>query len=97
MSTMNMPGFTADASLSADESLRAARGHYRSGRPAASRSNAVIPAIPKCENCDYILDQCEIHGWRPRAVCNACLFGNCYHEPPPPNPFPDPFGRPPRF
>ena len=57
----------------------------------------IIPAIPMCQNCDYILDQCEIHGWRPRAVCNACLQGNCWDEPPVPDPFPDPFGPLPRF
>jgi hypothetical protein len=91
MSTMNMPGFTAD------QSLYATRGRYRSGLTSASRSDVVIPAIPKCSNCDYILDQCEIHGWRPRAVCNACLFGNCYDDPPVPDPFPDPFVSLPRF
>jgi hypothetical protein len=88
---MRMPGF------SADQSLRAARGHYRSGCPSASRSDALIPAIPMCQNCDYILDQCELHGWRPRALCAACARGYCYEEPPPPDPFPDPFERPPRF
>jgi hypothetical protein len=91
MKAKNMPGFTAD------KSLGATHGHYRSGRPAALRSNAVIPAIPKCSNCDYILDNCERFGWRPRAVCNACLFGNCYDDPPMPDPFPDPFGSLPRF
>jgi hypothetical protein len=30
-------------------------------------------------------------------VCSACAFGNCYEEPPPPNPFPDPFPPLPRF
>jgi hypothetical protein len=91
MNAKNMPGFTAD------QSLHAARGRYRSGWPSTSRSNAVIPAIPACRNCDWILDQCEIHGWRPRAVCNACAANYCYEEPPMPDPFPDPFPRPPRF
>ena len=39
--------------------------------------NVIVPAIPACRNCDYIL-QCENNGWTPRAVCNACLSGNCY-------------------
>jgi hypothetical protein len=90
MNAKNMPGFTAD------QSLHATRGHYRSSRPFASRSDAVIPAIPRCENCEWILDQCEKHGWRPTALCRACAFGYCYEEPPMPDPFPDPF-PPPRF
>lgn len=88
---MNLPGFTAD------QSLRTTRGHYRSTRSSASAPDGVIPAIPACRNCDYILDQCEKHGWRPRALCNACAVGNCYEDPPMPNPFPDPFGSLPRF
>jgi hypothetical protein len=91
MNTMKIPGFTAERSL-----LSAGR-RYRSGRPTASLSGAVVPAIPACRNCDYILDQCEKHGWRPRAVCNACAVGDCYEDPPNPDPFPDPFGRLPRF
>jgi hypothetical protein len=91
MNAMNMPGFTAD------QSLHPARGRYRSGRPSSSCSNVVVPAIPACRNCDWILDQCERHGWRPRALCSACLFGNCYEDPPMPDPFPDPFGGLPRF
>jgi hypothetical protein len=92
MNAMNMPGFTAETSLYKTS------GHYQAGRHAInSPIHMIIPAIPMCQNCDYILDQCEIHGWRPRAVCNACLFGNCYDEPPVPDPFPNPFGAPPRF
>ena len=91
MNAMNMPGFTAESSLYKTS------GHYRSGRPAASLSDAVIPAIPMCRNCDYILDQCEIHGGRPRAVCGACAIGYCYDEPPMPDPYPDPFPPWPRF
>jgi len=69
---MTMPGFTAD------QSLHTARGRYRSGRLSASRSDAVIPAIPACRNCDWILDQCEKHGWRPAGLCNLCAIGWCY-------------------
>jgi len=57
----------------------------------------VVPAIPACRNCDDILDNCLQNGWRPRAVCNACASGYCYEEPPPPDPFPDPFEPLPRF
>ena len=91
MNAMKMPGFTAE------QSLHRAQGRYRSGRPSATRSDAIIPAIPACRNCDYILEQCELHNWRPRAVCNACASNYCYEDPPMPDPFPDPFPRPPRF
>ena len=59
---MNMPGFAAE------QSLHAARGRYRSSRQVAAPSHAVIPAIPRCENCDHILDYCATHGGRPRAA-----------------------------
>jgi hypothetical protein len=68
---MKMPGFTAD------RSLHAARGRYRSAGVATTLAGAVVPAIPRCENCDYILDNCERNGWRPRAVCAACASGHC--------------------
>lgn len=84
MQTMKIPGFTAD------RSLQAAYGRYRSIR-LSTHSNAIVPAIPACRNCDYILDNCEKHNWRPTALCRACLFGDCYEDPPMPNPFPDPF------
>lgn len=85
MNTMNIPGFTAD------QSLHAARGHFRSPRPSASLSGAVIPAIPPCGACEAILDRCEENGWRPRAACSACARGHCYDPPPRPDPFLDPF------
>jgi hypothetical protein len=78
-------------------SLYKTSGRYRSGRPSASLSDAVIPAIPACRNCDDILDRCLANGWRPRAVCDACARGYCYDEPPVPYPYPDPFGPLPRF
>ena len=68
---MNMPGFTAD------QSLHAARGRYRSGRPAATLSDAFVPAIPRCENCPRILRNCNRTGGRPRALCEACALGHC--------------------
>jgi hypothetical protein len=89
---MNIPGFTAD------RSLRPARGRYRNSRFAAQQhSGDVIPALPRCENCDYILENCERNNWRPRALCAACALGNCWDEPPMPNPYPDPFPPLPRF
>src|SRR5688572_19913408 len=92
MSTMSMPGFTAE------DSLYKTSGRYQTGRQAINVSaDVIIPAIPKCDNCDYILDRCADNGWRPRAVCNACFYGNCYEDQPMPNPFPDPFGPLPRF
>jgi len=93
MNTMNvMPGFTAEASL------YKTKRHYQAGRRALNSSiDTIVPAIPMCRNCDDILDRCETRGWRPRAVCNACAVGNCFDEPPAPNPFPDPFDPLPRF
>ena len=91
MNAMNMPGFTAETSLYKSS------GHYQAGRHALHSPNQIIPAIPRCENCEYILERCENNGWRPRAVCNACAVGHCYEEPPMPNPFPDPFSPFPRF
>ena len=89
---MNVPGFSAEASLYKTS------GRYQASRPVSSaQMDMITPAIPACRNCDYILDNCSENGWRPRAVCNACLYGNCYDEPPPPDPYGDPFGPLPRF
>jgi len=71
MKTINMPGFAAE------HSLRPVRGRYRSGRSVAVGSDGVIPAIPRCENCDALLDYCAAHGGKPRAACYACAVGNC--------------------
>jgi hypothetical protein len=67
---MNIPGFTAENSLTATQ------GRYRS-RLVASGPGGVIPAIPRCENCDQLLEYCASHGWRPRAACAACAAGHC--------------------
>ena len=72
MTTANIPGFTAN------HSLQAARGRYRSGWSVAAQPGAVILAIPRCENCDFILENCEANGWKPRALCNACNSGRCF-------------------
>lgn len=88
---MSIPTFSAEHSLSAG------RGHYRSRQSAGRHPGGVIPAIPACSNCDYILDNCLQNGWRPRALCYACATGHCYEPPPPPDPFPDPFPPFPRF
>ena len=92
MNATKMPGFTADISL------YKTYGHYQADRQMLHSSmSTIIPAIPRCENCDGILERCENNGWRPRAVCNACAVGNCYEEPPMPDPYPDPFPPLPRF
>jgi hypothetical protein len=76
MNTMNMPGFTADASLYRPN------GYYCRDQFSDSHAEAVVPAIPYCGNCDWILDRCERNGWRPRALCDACASGNCSPVPP---------------
>jgi hypothetical protein len=68
---MNIPGFTAE------NSLTVAQGRYRSSRPVASQPGAVVPAIPRCSNCDDLLEYCATHGGRPRAACAACASGHC--------------------
>ena len=82
---MKMPGFTAERAIGAQQQ------YYRSGHVSGSASDAVVPAIPACRNCDWILANCAAHNWRPRALCNACAVGNCYDDPPTPDPFPNPF------
>jgi hypothetical protein len=67
---MRMPNFTADRALSPQSRHFAHR--------ARRRSAGVVPAIPFCGNCDEILDRCSRNGFRPRAVCRACLIGDCY-------------------
>lgn len=88
---MRLPKFTAN------ESLYTTRGRYRNRQATVPVSGAIIPAIPACANCDYILDRCERNHWRPRAVCNACARGYCYEDPSMPDPYPDPFPPFPRF
>ncbi len=92
MNTTSMPGFTAETSL-----YKTSRYYQSAGHAITSPIHLIIPAIPACRNCDYILEQCDIHGGFPRAVCGACAIGYCYEEPPLPDPFPDPFGPLPRF
>ena len=49
---MAMPGFIAEAS-------RSARARYGGrSRIAETPAGSVVPAIPYCGNCDYILDRC---------------------------------------
>ena len=82
---MNLPGFTAGVSLRHGAALYAASDP---GQPARSRDGKVVPAIPFCGNCDYILDRCAQNGGRPYAVCRACAVGDCFSgvENPPPRP-----------
>ncbi len=88
---MSLPSF------SAEHSLYAGAGSYRTSFAAAGSSNDVVPAIPACDNCDAILDRCGRNGGRPRAVCHACAAGRCYTEGEAPDPYPDPFPHFPRF
>jgi len=76
---MRLPAFDAD------RSLYAAAGRYRAARTASGgAAGALVPARPKCSNCDDILDRCADNGGFPRAVCNACANGNCYEDGPVP-------------
>lgn len=84
---MNIPGFTAEASV-----YRASNEYFSAGS-AGSHGNAVIPAIPFCGNCDYILDNCERNGWRPRALCAMCATGHCFSGVERPPQLLDPFGH----
>jgi hypothetical protein len=68
---MRIPGFTAE------RSLHTTRGRYRTNRRVASPSGSVIPSIPRCENCEALLEYCATHGGRPRAACAACATGHC--------------------
>lgn len=72
MKTMNIPGFTAE------QSLHLVHGHYIGGMSVTAHTDTVIPALPRCDNCDFILENCANNGWKPRAVCNACNSGRCY-------------------
>ena len=78
INTMNIPGFTADASL------YSLNGCYRRDQFSNSYAGAVVPAIPFCGNCDQILDNCFKHGWPRRriALCDDCFFGICSDVPP---------------
>jgi len=78
MNTMNMPGFTANASLYRQH------GYHRRDQFSDSRAGMVVPAIPYCGNCDQILDHCLNVGWPRRhiALCDACFWGHCSDVPP---------------
>ena len=69
---MSMPGFTAEASVPRR------RAHFGAVQRARRPGGTVVPAIPFCGNCDEILERCATNGFRPRAVCTACLEGDCY-------------------
>lgn len=79
---MRLPAFTAAQSLY----TRGAR--FRGGQSGDAPSDVVVPALPHCDNCDDILDNCAENGGFPRAVCRACARGRCYSgvENPPPSP-----------
>jgi hypothetical protein len=70
---VNLPGFHAEASLYRGGVYR------RHGRADFPAGNSVVPSIPLCSNCDFILANCVKHGGLPRAVCTACALGVCDH------------------
>ena len=59
MSIMRHPEFSAEASL------YRSKAHYLPGQYGVQGADIVVPAIPFCGNCDWILDRCEQNGWRP--------------------------------
>jgi hypothetical protein len=67
---MRMPRVTAEQALGGRSACFQFAG--------TSRAGGVVPAIPFCRNCDDILDRCAENGFKPRAVCRACLYGDCY-------------------
>jgi hypothetical protein len=73
---MNMPGFSAEASLYQSS------GYCLHGRTAGSHADSVVPAIPFCGNCDEILANCRRNGYQPRALCTMCATHNCFNDPP---------------
>lgn len=78
---VKLPGFTAEASVYKRSS------DYFSTGSADSHAGTVVPAIPFCGNCGYILRNCARNGGRPFALCRACATGNCstgVENPPPP-------------
>ena len=85
---MNVPGFTAEASV-----YNTTGSYYSNGQSADSHAGTVVPAIPFCGNCDEILDRCAENGFRPRAVCWACLTGHCFSGVEKPPQLLDPFGH----
>jgi hypothetical protein len=74
---MNVPGFSAEASL------YRSGGYSRHGQSAVSHIGTIVPAIPLCSNCPHILNMCEKLGWPHSALCEACLSGDCESGPPP--------------
>ena len=84
---MRLPAFTAA------QSLYTRGSRFRGRHSGTAQSDAVVPAIPFCGNCDDILDRCAENGGRPRAVCRACAIGDCYSGVE--NPIPPPGGFPP--
>ena len=85
---MNMPGFTAEVSL-----YNRSVGYCHTVQSADSHAGGVIPAIPFCGNCDYILENCRRSGGRPRALCAMCAFGDCFSGVERPPQLLDPFGH----
>lgn len=87
---MNMPGFTADASLPGPRT-------YPGRHKGVSRADIIVPAIPPCHACKDILELC-VTGEARGAVCRACAVGICdpedWRNPPPPFPPSEPWNVP---
>jgi len=74
---MNVPGFTADATLTRSTNTDF-HGRYSFRKSRDASTGKVVPAIPSCANCDWILANCTGNGWKPATLCNYCAVGNCY-------------------
>lgn len=72
---MNIPGFTADASLKRGATQYAGDEYDRGF--ADGQGGKIIPALPNCHDCDRALDRCLQNGWRPAGLCNLCAAGAC--------------------
>lgn len=88
---MNMPGFSAEASLYRSSARYVSGGSLRE-QLASPLAGSVVPAIPFCGNCPEILDRCSENGWRPRGLCSKCAIGDCFSGVE--NPIPPPGGWP---
>lgn len=67
---MNTPLVTAEASL------YMSAGSYQALPLFGASANRVVPAIPACQNCDFICDVC-IRTGRVCGACRFCLRGIC--------------------
>jgi hypothetical protein len=82
---MNIPGFTAEASI------YKTGGHYSGSVGVIDSRPGVVPAIPPCRNCNHICDVCAETGM----ACGGCALCNAgYCDPRPPGGLRPPRPRP---